>query len=101
AGIVYCLDYARDYRRTILIAGSGRSGTTWLSNLVNYKNEYRDVFEPFHPGYVPAAQPFSYNRYLRPADPHPELVAAAKPLLDGSFQNGWTARNNRRRLAGR
>lgn len=97
---MYCLDYARDHRKTTLIMGSGRSGTTWISNLVNYKNEYRDVFEPFHARYVPPAQKFAYNIYLRPNEPYPELVRAARSLLNGAFQNEWTNRNNRRIVAG-
>lgn len=97
---MYCLDYARDYRKTTLIVGSGRSGTTWISNLVNYKNEYRDVFEPFHAAHVPLAQKFAYNVYLRPNERHPELVSAARLILNGAFQNEWTSRNNRRRVAG-
>ncbi len=96
-----CIDLRRDYRRTILIVGSGRSGTTWLSNLVNYKNEYRDVFEPFHPRHVPLAQSLPYNPYLRPGQPHASLRALTDILLSGAFQNGWTNRNNRRRVATR
>lgn len=98
---MYCWDYARVPRNTILIAGSGRSGTTWLANLVNYRNDYRDIFEPFHARHVPPAKSFAYNVYLRPQDAHPELAATARLLLTGGFQNDWTNRNNRRRIAGK
>jgi hypothetical protein len=40
-------DLNNDFRNTIFLAGTGRSGTTWLSNIINYKNEYRYMFEPF------------------------------------------------------
>ena len=30
-----------NYKKTIFIAGSGRSGTTWLMELINRNNEYR------------------------------------------------------------
>ena len=30
-----------NYKKTIFIAGSGRSGTTWLMELINKNNEYR------------------------------------------------------------
>ncbi len=96
---MYCLDLLREPRRTILIVGSGRSGTTWISNLVNYKNEYRDVFEPFHPRHVPLAQNIPYNIYLRPGETHSAIRAVAHALLSGAFQNEWTNRNNRRRVA--
>lgn len=96
---VYCFDFSRDHRKTILIVGSGRSGTTWLANLINHKNQYRDVFEPFHPRHVPLAKNLPYNLYLRPADAHPEFDSVARPLLTGAYQNDWTNRNNRRRIA--
>ena len=35
-----------DHRDAVFLAGSGRSGTTWLSEVINYKGGYRYVFEP-------------------------------------------------------
>ena len=34
-----------DYRKTIFLAGSARSGTTWLQEIVNFNNDYRVLFE--------------------------------------------------------
>jgi hypothetical protein len=34
------LDVTGDPRNTVLIAGSGRSGTTWLAEIVNHRNDY-------------------------------------------------------------
>ena len=39
---------AHNIKHTILIAGTGRSGTTWLSDTINYKNQFRYIFEPLH-----------------------------------------------------
>jgi hypothetical protein len=50
---------------------------------------------------VALAKPFSYNIYLPPDEPHAELLPVARALLDGSFQNDWTNRNNKRRIAGK
>lgn len=36
---------------TIFILGDGRSGTTWISDLINYDGRYIEVFEPFHGRY--------------------------------------------------
>jgi hypothetical protein len=33
----------------IWLVGDGRSGTTWLSELLNYRQNYRYMFEPLHP----------------------------------------------------
>jgi len=38
---------------TIFLAGSARSGTTWLSELFSEIPEYKLVFEPFHPVWFP------------------------------------------------
>jgi len=42
----------RLYRfNTIFILGDGRSGTTWINDLINYDGRYIEVFEPFHGRY--------------------------------------------------
>jgi hypothetical protein len=33
--------------KVVLLAGSGRSGTTWIADLLNCANAYRSIFEPF------------------------------------------------------
>ena len=43
------LFYPKKYKHTIWLIGSGRSGTTWVSSIINYKNDFRELFEPFHP----------------------------------------------------
>ena len=42
-----CFDWAGD--DVVLISGSGRSGTSWLANICNYKNDFRYIFEPLNP----------------------------------------------------
>lgn len=34
--------------RGIYLLGDGRSGTTWLSEILNFSHAYLDIFEPFH-----------------------------------------------------
>ncbi|MBS9767512.1 MAG: sulfotransferase domain-containing protein [Flavobacteriaceae bacterium] len=36
------------YEKTAWVLGVGRSGTTWVSSLINYQNRYIEWFEPFH-----------------------------------------------------
>lgn len=93
------LDLGGDHRDAVFLAGSGRSGTTWLSELVNDRLGYRYVFEPFHPGEVPLARPFGYRRYVRPGDSRPELLEAARQILCGHVRGPWTDRFRRRLLA--
>jgi len=35
-------------KKQIFILGDGRSGTTWLANVLNFDGKYLDFFEPFH-----------------------------------------------------
>ncbi|CAN5603403.1 hypothetical protein BH24ACT18_BH24ACT18_02700 [soil metagenome] len=97
------LDLARgDHTETVFLAGSGRSGTTWLSGLVNHDSGYRQVFEPFHPGKVEDFRGFGSKQYLRPGDRREEFLEPARKAVTGQLRNGWTDRGGalvaRRRL---
>ena len=48
----------------IIIAGSGRGGTTWILDSIAEANNLRTIFEPLNTVFVPAAKPFAY-RYVR------------------------------------
>ncbi len=41
-----CFDQAGD--NAVVITGSGRSGTSWLANACNYRNDFRYIFEPLN-----------------------------------------------------
>ena len=81
-----------DHRRTVFLAGTGRSGTTWLGGLVNHDRRYRNVFEPFHPGKVEEFRGFRGKQYLRPGDTRQEFLAPARRVLSGELRNSWTDR---------
>ena len=44
-GVRAVLDWNGDLGRTVFLAGTARSGTTWLSELINHRNDYRYIFE--------------------------------------------------------
>jgi len=97
------LDLARgNHTETVFLAGSGRSGTTWLSGLVNHDSGYRQVFEPFHPGRVEDFRGFGSKQYLRPWDRRERFLAPARKAVTGGLRSGWTDRGgalvSRRRL---
>lgn len=95
------LDLGGDHRDAVFVAGSGRSGTSWVAESVERCGGYRYVFEPFHPGKVPAARPFGYRRYLRPDDRRPSLLEPARRVLSGEVRGLWTDRFNRSLVARR
>ncbi|MGH3089722.1 MAG: sulfotransferase [Rubrobacteraceae bacterium] len=100
AGNLY-LDSGGDHRDAIFVAGSGRSGTTWLSNLINHENRYRYIFEPFDPEKVPLCKDFRRKQYLRPDDESEEYFEAAKKILVGALRHRWSDRFNRKVFAKR
>ena len=89
------LDPGRDYRRSVFLAGSGRSGTTWVSEIINYRRDYRLVFEPFHPGRVSLCRGFRRKQYLRPEDRREEYLRPARKILSGELRSPWTDRFHR------
>jgi Sulfotransferase family len=90
-----------DHRSSVFLAGSGRSGTTWLSEIINHGGRYRYVFEPFNPGEVGVFKHFRSKQYLRPGDRREEFLEPARRVLTGGLRDPWTDRFNRRFVARR
>ena len=90
-----------DHRRSVFLAGSGRSGTTWLSEIINHRRGYRYVFEPFNPRKVGPFGCFRTKQYLRPDDRREEFLGPARLALTGRLRDPWTDRFNRRIVARR
>lgn len=95
------LDLNDDYRRSILISSSGRSGSTWLAEVVNYRNEYRLVFEPFRRDRSKVAGCIPYGLYLEPGRESTAEARAVEAILRGRVHNTWSNWHNRRRIAHR
>lgn len=87
-----------DYRNTIFLAGSPRSGTTWLSALINYKNEYRYSLEPFHPRRVSLCKHFEEGQYLRPGNMDERYLAVARSIVTGAVRNAWIDKLNKKHI---
>lgn len=98
-GRVY-VDRGGGPENTVLLGGSGRSGTTWLSEVINFDHHYRYLFEPFHPGYVPEWSAFPERRYLRPTDRQADGIETVERILSGRIRNRWVDAYNLR-LIGR
>ena len=74
--------------RPRIVAGFGRSGTTWVQDVVAEANRLRPVFEPLHPMHVPGAAPFS-QRLVLEDDPAPELHAFFSRYFHEEFHSLW------------
>ncbi|MCE7874390.1 hypothetical protein DYH09_29020 [bacterium CPR1] len=61
----YVLDLGPRTADVPWVIGDGRSGTTWVANLINFRGESRLLFEPFHPAKVRLARGYPLFLYLR------------------------------------
>ena len=90
-----------DHRDSVFLAGSGRSGTTWLSQIINHRRRFRYVSEPFNPREVGQFGHFRTKQYLRPDDQREEFLKPARLALTGGLRDPWTDRFNWRIFARR
>ena len=73
------------YRDVVWLIGDGRSGTTWVSELLNSDRRARDMFEPFHPQSVEQMSFLALHQYVRPDAPCESLRAVAADVFSGRF----------------
>lgn len=71
-----------------IIAGSGRSGTTWVLDAVAASNHLRPIFEPLNRTH-PRVPPHAY-RYLCADADEPELFQFMESVFDGRFHSVWS-----------
>lgn len=83
----------------IILAGSGRSGTTWITDVLCALPGVQQVFEPLFPLWNERVRqitgwdrrdPYIRSIYLRPEDEHPEWDDLWHRILTGRFRNYWT-----------
>jgi hypothetical protein len=82
----------------IFVAGTGRSGTTWLAELLIRSSRRRLVFEPFRNDRVPEWSHAASRQYIRPDDSSSRFLDSARRILDPTFRNEWADYYNERFL---
>ena len=75
-----------DPRKSILVAGTARSGTTWLGDLIASQIPSRILFEPFNPDLVPEYRKFHYFQYMRSGTENPKFGAFARKVFTGEIR---------------
>jgi hypothetical protein len=94
-------DRNRDPGASILVAGSARSGTTWLGDLLAHATRARVVFEPFHHELVEGFRPFGAFPYRRETDVDSDLTAWCEQMLAGKLSGSWVDRGVERFVSSR
>lgn len=89
---------AADPTQTIVVCGTPRSGTTWIAAAAATLPGAGVLFEPLHPGRVPAVRRagVGWLRYVRAGDAWPEGEQLMARVLRGEVLNAWTASELRR-----
>jgi len=83
------LDRDKRSGNTVLVAGSGRSGTTWLAQILNFRKEFRMIFEPFHNQKVEQWRSFPRRLYLSGREESEEVHRLVEAVLRGDIRNRW------------
>lgn len=90
------LDYNGNYRKSICLAGTRRSGSTWIAEVINYRNDYRYMFEPFNREEVDLWSKFKDVQYIRPDDFSKEYHRIALTILSGKLRSEWVDQFNKK-----
>ena len=84
-------------RKTILLLGTGRSGTTWLAGVLASPFRYRLLFEPFQPHQVAGSESVADTYFRTDSVPTP-VVSLVKRALNDEIDSDWIAQSSSRRL---
>jgi hypothetical protein len=85
-------------KNTILVIGGGRSGTTWLSDLIDSSRGFLSIFEPFDTRFNPEAK-IDYVRFYIPPDCENHFMdKAIEHAFLGTVRNSWTLKTNKNHL---
>ena len=75
------------YHEKVWIVGDGRSGTNWLSSIINHDGKSRLFYEPIHPEKVAAMNRLGLFEYQRPEEENAGLYALIKPVMTGTLSD--------------
>jgi hypothetical protein len=90
------VDLGSHERNTVFLAGTARSGTTWVSSLINYRNEYRFIHEPMRRDRLRVTGVFRPRQYLRAGDRDPRYRNAMQAIVRGRIRSIWVDKYNRK-----
>lgn len=94
-GILKANYYLNNYNEVIWLIGDGRSGTTWVSDLINHEKSYREMFEPFHPMLVRDANFIIPHQYMRRDGSNEDLEAFSAKVFSGKYTHERLDSENR------
>lgn len=85
----------QDLKYTVFLAGSARSGTTWILDIIRASGNFRTLFEPLHFKNSIHGRAFFPYEYLRFSDGNNEQLQALTSVIRGKVRGAWENQDNR------
>ena len=95
-----CVDIATE-KNTVFLAGSGRSGTTWIHNFISAPPCTRVLFEPFRPEKQKQFQNWGFRKYISRHTSEVNESRSIHRVLKGRIHSKWIDQDNTTLLAKR
>jgi len=86
------------YKEKVWVVGDGRSGTNWLSSIINHDGQSRLLYEPIHPDKVAAMKRLHLFEYQRPEQENAALYALVKLVMTGTLNDSRANHANKLKL---
>jgi len=83
-------------RRLIIIAATGRSGTTWIQNILSAPLNYRLIFEPLHPRVSGAGGYWRWH--LEAGDVDEKMYGLMDDAVHGRINSRWMKQGGQEKL---
>lgn len=87
-----------DYSQSVFLAGTGKSGTTWVQEIINHNNSFRVMFEPFHSLKIPLLNKWNHRQYIQEDNSDEKFLKPAASILSGRIRHPWIDQCNRKHL---
>ncbi len=91
------LSDACDPDDSVILASSGRSGSTFLAGLLNWDQQFRYLFEPLHPSWVKQFGNQPKQPYLPAGSDNAALLKDVSDAYSGALSNPWIDQYNPQR----
>ena len=87
-----------DIENAMMLVSSGRSGSTWLSEVLVDAFSSRLIFEPFRRDRVPLSADLPWGSYAQPGTDRPELERVVGRILSGRIRHPLVDSLNQQRF---
>jgi hypothetical protein len=81
---------------TVFLASSGRSGSTWIQEMLTKKGSYRILFEPFHSHIIDPLSKWHYRQYIGSDESGDAFIKVTDSILRGKIRHQWIDQDNQK-----